>query len=298
MKMPTPAPADDSSGKAEASAVSSPNPTISNAESKPDFVELCLYADCPLCGSKAFVHYRTDDCSKHAMYKPTLSPKIQWMLCKACAHIFRNGYYSDDACNILFTDTLTVQVVGTEMEKHRQISAKMIEKVLPYRSSGAWLDVGFGNGSLLFTAKEYGFHPIGLDLRKSSVDAMIQLGVHAYCNDIQTIQIDPKCSVISMADVLEHMPFPRAGLQAAHALLETDGVLFLSMPNCDSTLWQIMTHQNMNPYWSEIEHCHNFGRQRLYALLTEVGFEPVRYGISERYRAGMEIIARKKPVPV
>jgi protein O-GlcNAc transferase len=32
-----------------------------------------------------------------------------------------------------------------------------------------------------------------------------------------------------MADVLEHMPFPRPGLAAAHQLLRPDGVLFLSM---------------------------------------------------------------------
>jgi hypothetical protein len=29
-------------------------------------------------------------------------------------------------------------------------------------------------------------------------------------------------------------------------------------------------------------------------LLREIGFEPLRYGISERYRACMEVIARKR----
>jgi hypothetical protein len=28
-----------------------------------------------------------------------------------------------------------------------------------------------------------------------------------------------------------------------------------------------------------------------------MGFEPLRYGISERYRAGMEVIARKAHIP-
>ena len=54
-----------------------------------------------------------------------------------------------------------------------------------------------------------------------------------------------------------------------------------------------LDRQKANPYWAEIEHCHNFSRSRLYALLREMGFEPVRYGISERYRACMEVIARK-----
>jgi hypothetical protein len=49
----------------------------------------------------------------------------------------------------------------------------------------------------------------------------------------------------------------------------------------------------VNPYWGEIEHYHNFGRRRLYALLEEHGFEPARYGVSFRYRACMEVIARR-----
>jgi hypothetical protein len=66
------------------------------------------------------------------------------------------------------------------------------------------------------------------------------------------------------------------------------------MPNSESVLWTAMNQSNANPYWGEIEHYHNFGRTRLYSLLEEAGFEPVRYGISERYRACMEVIARKR----
>jgi hypothetical protein len=35
-------------------------------------------------------------------------------------------------------------------------------------------------------------------------------------------------------------------------------------------------------------------RTRLFALLTEMGFEPVDYDINHRYRAGMEVVARKR----
>ncbi len=55
-----------------------------------------------------------------------------------------------------------------------------------------------------------------------------------------------------------------------------------------------MNQNRANPYWGEIEHYHNFGRTRLYALLEETGFELVRYGIRERYRACIEFIARKR----
>lgn len=96
-----------------------------------------------------------------------------------------------------------------------------------------------------------------------------------------------------MCDVLEHMPFPKDALKAAHKLLRANGVLFISCPNIDSIVWRLLPDRD-NPYWAEIEHYHNFGRKSLYSLLTELNFEPVRFSISERYRIGMEIIARKQ----
>jgi hypothetical protein len=54
------------------------------------------------------------------------------------------------------------------------------------------MDVGFGNGSLLFTAMEYGFQPLGVDLRKDCVDSLTQLGVEAYCQDVATLNLDKR----------------------------------------------------------------------------------------------------------
>ena len=156
-----------------------------------------------------------------------------------------------------------------------------------------WLDVGFGNASLLFTAQEYGFEPVGLDLRPQSVEDLRKWGVQAHCQDVASFELPQPASVISMADVLEHMPFPKVGLQAAHRLLRPGGVLLISLPNMGSVVWKALDASNANPYWGEIEHYHNFDRDRLYALLAECGFRPVRYGISQRYRVCMEMIAVK-----
>ena len=253
--------------------------------------ELTAYSACPLCDHQAFRHVVTADCSQHARYAPALSRTMEWQQCLRCAHVFRSGYYTDEALAIVFRGTNENQAVGYDLEPQRAVSARMIEKVLAYQSAGGWLDVGFGNGSLLFTAQEYGFTPIGLDLRQQSVDQLQQLGITAICKDITRIELKPPVSVISMADVLEHMPFPRQGLAAAHRLLAPQGVLFISLPNTECMVWKAMDANRTNPYWGEIEHCHNFSRTRLYALLAECGFTPVRYGISERYRACMEVIA-------
>lgn len=255
--------------------------------------ELTTFLSCPLCGSVNSSHLITADCSKYPIYKPALSSTMRWLKCEECTHVFRDGFYTEGALKILFDETHTKQQVGHDLERQRIISSKIIEKILPLKTSGVWLDVGFGNGALLFTAQEYGFSPLGLDLRKSNTEAIKKMGIQALCCDITQVKLEKKCSVISMADVLEHIPFPKLALIAAYDLLESGGVLFLSMPNIDSMAWKVMDTQRTNPYWAEMEHCHNFGKARLYELLTECGFTPVRYGISERYRMSMEIIAAK-----
>jgi SAM-dependent methyltransferase len=95
----------------------------------------------------------------------------------------------------------------------------------------------------------------------------------------------------SMMDVLEHMPFPRSALLKAARLLRTGGIIVISLPDLGSSSWKIMDAAQANPYWMEIEHHHNFSRQRLVALLGEFGFEVADFSVPHRYKAQMEIYA-------
>jgi hypothetical protein len=63
---------------------------------------------------------------------------------------------------------------------------------------------------------------------EANVRALKQLGYTAHCPPIEELDHSARYSVISMTDVLEHMPFPKTGLAAAHWVLRPDGVLFLS----------------------------------------------------------------------
>lgn len=252
------------------------------------------YKTCPLCDAAQIEKLRHADCSKHPLYNRILPSQMLWMHCTLCAHIFTDGYFTDEAARIIFSKTNEHQIAGYDMERQRPISARMIDKVLPYVHEGDWLDVGFGNASLLFTAHEYGFIPVGIDLREDNVRILKGKDIEAYCTDLRTLDHAGRYSVISMADVLEHVPFPKECLASVYRLLREEGIVFISMPNSDSPLWESLSRADINPYWGEIEHYHNFGRQRLYSLLDECGFEPLRYGISERYRACMEVIARKR----
>jgi SAM-dependent methyltransferase len=255
------------------------------------------YEACPLCGDLAITDLTAYNCTKHPLYRPPLPDVMRWCECFRCKHVFTDGYFGPDALEVLFSGTPENQRPGQNVEASRNLWAGVVERVaqrLP-TATGRWLDVGFGDGGLLACAQEWGFDPLGIDLRPDTVAALASLGIPARCAELEAVGESGAWSVVSMCDVLEHMPFPPRALAHVRTLLAPGGVLFLSMPNLDTLLWRQLDRDRRNPYWIELEHYHNFSRARLYALLREHGFEPEWYGVNRRYLCGMEVIARRLP---
>ena len=91
----------------------------------------------------------------------------------------------------VFARTQPNQEPGVAFEQLRGVSARIVGQVARYVTEGRWLDVGFADGSLLFTAEEWGFEPQGLDLRPGLVGKLRQLGIPA--------RVLPQISRISLA---------------------------------------------------------------------------------------------------
>jgi protein O-GlcNAc transferase len=259
------------------------------------------YAACPLCDAPRSNRTIANvaSCTGHALWRDGLPAQINWFSCGGCGHVHTDGYFDGPSLEFLFAKTQDSQTPGYNVEAQRYVAADMVERVISERGSsrGRWLDVGFGSGSLLTTADEYGFDVTGIDLRETSCAPLRKLGYNVSSAELMALD-EPAFGVfdiISLCDVLEHMPFPRPALTRCADLLRPGGTLFLSMPNADCFAWRALDKVNQNPYWQELEHYHNFGRKRLERLLRLHGFEPVSYSVSKRYRLGMELIAKLRP---
>jgi hypothetical protein len=202
---------------------------MTEAGNAPLVLERVLYDACPLCGCEAITDLAAYDCSSHPLYKPQLPREMRWCECYECKHVFTDGYFGPEALEALFSSTHDYQQPGHEPEKGRMVWASIVERVTALRegrllapgagtvaawavgqSLGRWLDVGFGNGALLCDAQEWGYEPLGIDLRRTSVEKLAALGVPARCVALEALDEPGAFSVISLADVLEHMPFPNA----------------------------------------------------------------------------------------
>ncbi|MDO9382116.1 MAG: methyltransferase domain-containing protein [Hyphomicrobiaceae bacterium] len=266
------------------------------AASQPEYIDARVnYEFCPLCYSQNTSSLGASDIERHPLYKPQLPPTMPWCLCKDCRHVFTEGFFNEEAYTLLYPRTPAAELAGFDAERQRLISSKIVHRVSQLAPQGIWLDVGFGNGSLLFTASEFGYHSVGLDIRADNISAMKEFGIEAHELCIEQYKPNRPCSVISMVNVLQHLPFPGSAIEHASQLLAPNGVLFMVMPNMDTALWRLMDKQQKNPFWTDLETYHHFTRQRLYGLLDQYGLVPVEYSVSERFRSSMEVLAVKVP---
>jgi len=265
-------------------------PTLSAAakpaETAPQITRV-PYTACPLCGGPESAPLLISDGSRHQSYQPELPGAIEWRSCLACGHVYTQGYFASE---ILAPAQLQL---GDAMEEGRLAAAPIIGRIARHIAQGTWLDVGFGTGALLFTAAEWGYEPVGLDDSPESVEALRRLGIEAHCGALAELAGSGRFSVVSLQDLLPRQAFPKPMLAAAHRLLRPGGALFLSMPNREPMLFNLLQAFAANPHWSEMDHYHLFTRSRLYRLLRDHGFEPADYQISAAHKVGMEVIARK-----
>jgi protein O-GlcNAc transferase len=246
---------------------------------------------CPLCSSERHQYRREASCTRHPLWRPEFPPVVMWVECVDCDHVYTSSVFDADEQARLFSLMSPLQTPGHELEAKRLGWAPTIRNVAALQSAGRWLDVGFGDGAAMFVADEFGFDVAGIDVRPGVVEAMVAIGFDATVDTVETV--GGVWDVVSMFDTLEHLVDPLSAVRHVFDLLTPGGVFSVSCPNMGSVVWDALDAENRNPYWGEIEHYHNFSRERLVALLEDCGFDVVGFNIPDRWRLGMELYARR-----
>jgi SAM-dependent methyltransferase len=253
------------------------------------------YPNCPLCSGELTPH-RTDPCHSHRAWIPGMDTHLQWMICSDCGHICTDKYALDRP-DILSPDQI---FPGSNPEAGRLLSASVINWVQSrhVHENGRWLEVGAGAGALALTAKEYGYKVTAIEPHALSACELMH-----FIDDTREMTFeefmlarepgDPEYEVVSLCDVIEHMPDPRRVLRELWGVVKIGGFLLITTPNRSAPAWTFLDQKHQNPYWGELEHCHAFTKYHLKSLLLDEGFRPMAYRVSERYRLGMEILAMK-----
>lgn len=159
-----------------------------------------------------------------------------------------------------------------------QIAAQHLKFVHRFVQAGRLVDVGCSSGEFLVLAKAAGFTCSGIEFSAESADAARgRTGLPIHRGTVHDSTLAPGCcTVLTMFDVIEHVPDPLADLRAAFDLLAPGGWLMLSTPNIDGLFPRASRPlANRLDYWPHPEpphHLFQFSQATLTRMVERAGF--------------------------
>lgn len=145
------------------------------------------------------------------------------------------------------------------------------------------LDVGCALGDFLALAAEAGWEVSGVEISEwAAAEARRRFGLDVRQGGLDTVDFPAATfDLITMWDVLEHLPDPRRAVRRCHDLLKAGGVLALTTPNTGGLLRKL-TGRNWVEYKIP-EHLYFFNPATIAALLAKSGFRPLTIRSEGKY---------------
>ncbi len=182
--------------------------------------------------------------------------------------------------------------------RHRQLRTRC-DQVTRLATAGKLLDVGCSTGLFLNEMRRYGqWELYGVEPSAEAARyARERFGLDVRQGRLEDAAFgDVRFDIITLWDVLEHLPDPGASVERLRDLLAPAGRLILSAPNLDSIDARIF-----GPCWTGVDpprHLSIFRRRDLAWLLTERGLRVERmycfYGRYTTFASSLRLLLRAR----
>ncbi len=150
---------------------------------------------------------------------------------------------------------------------------KNITNIKRFKRAGKLLDVGCNIGLFLNVARNEGFSVTGVELNQGCA----QYGINNFKLDIRSDYLEniafvaESIDIVTLFDVLEHIPDIHGFLSEIRRILRKDGLLVIQSPNIQSYM-AILTKSDWT-WLTPPDHLYHFTPATLDRLLTDHGFD-------------------------
>ena len=165
------------------------------------------------------------------------------------------------------------------------------------------LELGCAHGGFVAMLGTVGFQAAGLELSPAIVEfARETFDVPMLLGPIEEQSIEPaSLDVISMMDVMEHLPDPEGTLAACARLLKPDGVLIVQTPRVPvgrTYKEMLASNDDFLEQFKWEEHLYLFSEQSAAEIFRRVGLNHVAREPAMFARYDMFLFASRHPLPV
>lgn len=152
--------------------------------------------------------------------------------CAHCGHIFDNPRPTTDAVSAYYSSRGKYDRWEPLREQIARLSSRRLARIRKHKRQGALLDVGAGTGQFLYDSRDE-FTGTGAEVSAEAVRvARERFGIDLHHGTLGSVDLGgDRFDVITMSQVLEHVPWPSHTLRRCRELLAPGGILYISVPN-------------------------------------------------------------------
>lgn len=174
-------------------------------------------AKCILCGSERI-----------AVYSAGLNLKQ----CLRCGHRFDSPRPAQDSIVTFYSKSGKYHGWEKTLPKLEKQWVRVLSRIRKHEPSGRLLDIGAGIGQFLYLARSF-YEVSGTEVSSEACRiARERYGVRLELGDADTIDYPTgSFDIVSMFQVLEHVPYPGGTLDRIRTLLRKGGLAYISVPN-------------------------------------------------------------------
>lgn len=233
---------------------------------------------CPLCGADDY-RVKVED----TMGTRVADPRVHYTCtssafgehgriveCRSCGLVYMNPRPHHDKVVENYGDVEDQEYIEEEQGR-LETFAESLALIQRYRRDGHLLDVGCHVGTFLTLAEQAGFDVAGVEPSRWASDiARGRIDGNVHCGAVEDAPLpEGGYDVITLWDVIEHLPDPALDIRAIHAALRPGGIFAVSTMDVDSLFARLAGRRW--PWYMQM-HLVYFSRRTLCEMLRREGF--------------------------